>query len=90
MKDDKVINQFLLKEEGNSVNIVTDGNTLIYYGTCLAQWKGSSILLNNTFYNADINNMESFILHKVRNSMLLFKNVSKEVPIDSKNILAYE
>lgn len=90
MKNKEVLDNFLLQKKGKSNELYTDGNIIMYRNICIAQWKKSSILLNHTSYNYDIDSMIDYIKEIIKSSMLLFRFTSKAVPENSKSILQYE
>lgn len=52
MKNKEVVESFISRNIANSANLISTGNKLISYNTCIAEWYTSSILLiNETYYS---------------------------------------
>lgn len=42
----------MMKELAHSINLTSTGDKLFSYNTCIAQWKGDTLLINITKYSA--------------------------------------
>lgn len=52
MKNKEVVYHFISRNIANSANLISTGNRLISYNTCIAEWYTSNILLiNETYYS---------------------------------------
>lgn len=60
MKQSKtdVIRAFAEEVSAKGSNLLSTGDKLIYYGTCIAQHYEEDIILNMTEYNHTINNLQ--------------------------------
>ena len=85
MRNIEVINQFLNKSSGNSDsgNLISTGDRLINYNTCIAEWTDDFVLFNVTKYSRSTSRIQSMILRELKK--LIHKSVFIDnVPINTK------
>lgn len=64
MRNIEVINQFLNKSSGNSDsgNLISTGDRLINYNTCIAEWNRNCIMINITKYSSSTSRIQNMLL----------------------------
>ena len=65
MKNIKVIEAFINKKSGNSLNLHSNGNKLFSYQTCIAEWNEDVLLLNITKYSITTSKHLTYVLRCV-------------------------
>jgi hypothetical protein len=68
MRNIEVIKQFLNKSSGNSDNgnVISTGDRLINYNTCLAEWNNDSIMINVTKYSSSTSRIQNMLISTFR------------------------
>lgn len=84
MRNIEVIKQFLNKSSGNSDNrnLISTGDKLINYNTCIAEWNNDSIMVNMTKYSSSTSRIQNMLISKLRfgHKVVQIENV----PINTK------
>lgn len=84
MRNIEVIKQFLNKSSGNSDNrnLISTGDKLINYTTCIAEWNNDSIMVNMTKYSSSTSRIQTMLISKLRfgHKVVQIENV----PINTK------
>lgn len=64
MRNIEVIKQFLNKSSGNSDsgNLISTGDRLINYNTCIAEWNRNCIMINITKYSSSTSRIQNMLL----------------------------
>lgn len=64
MRNIEVIRQFLNGSSGNSDNgnLISTGDRLINYNTCIAEWNNDSIMINVTKYSSSTSRIQNMLL----------------------------
>lgn len=64
MRNIEVIDQFLNKSSGNSDsgNLISTGDRLINYNTCIAEWNRNCIMINITKYSSSTSRIQNMLL----------------------------
>lgn len=64
MRNVEVIKQFLNKSSGNSDsgNLISTGDRLINYNTCIAEWNRNCIMINITKYSSSTSRIQNMLL----------------------------
>ena len=84
MRNIEVIKQFLNKSSGNSDsgNLISTGDRLINYNTCIAEWNRNCIMINITKYSSSTSRTQNMLLSEVRFGHKVVQ--VENVPINSK------
>ena len=58
LSNNEVIKRFANRKSGSNRNLKSDGNKLINYYTCIAQWVDGEIVLNETKYSVSTSKIQ--------------------------------
>lgn len=72
LSNNEVIERFANCKSGSNRNLKSDGNKLINYNTCIAQWVDGEIILNETKYSLSTSKIQS----KCRYYFGIYKSVN--------------
>lgn len=83
----EVVISFLKKEEATEKDEFTycesDGEKLFCNNTCIGQWIGHSVLINNTYYkDSTLDKIINKLQKEAKDSGLIYKFCSKKTPFN--------
>lgn len=61
MKNKEVVRAFLRKEVARTLNLMSTGDRLISYNTCIAQWVDKGLIINKTKYSTTTSRHRGYI-----------------------------
>lgn len=76
MKNKEVVDNFISRNIANSTNLISTGDRLISYNTCIAEWYTSNILLMNETYYSNTTSRHLNILKRNLPSYIQYLTVS--------------
>lgn len=86
MKNIEVIKAFLNLSEGNShnKNLISIGDRLFSYNTCIAEWTDDYLLINVTKYSQSTSRIQNMLLREARTGLEIIK--VDNVPINIQRL----
>lgn len=84
MRNIDVIKQFLHVSSANSYtgNLISVGDRLINYNTCIAEWNKGCVMVNVTKYSSTTSKIQNMLLKELQSGYKVVQVVN--VPIDTQ------
>lgn len=73
-RNDRVIADFLNGKSSKNAHLYSDGERLINYSTCIAQWVGWQLILNRTRYSRTTSKIQSELLSQSNTLQPVYAN----------------
>lgn len=61
IKNKNVVERFIDKEIAQGSNLISSGNKLFSYRTCIAQWVGNTMIINLTKYSSTTSRHQTYL-----------------------------
>ena len=68
MKNKEVCNEFIHRRVASGSNLVSTGDKLFSYNTCIAQFNGHALILNETKYSVTTSKHQHYLRIAITNS----------------------
>lgn len=70
MNNKEVCKAFSYKEKATGSNLMSTGDKLFSYSTCIAEWDGAYLILNKTKYSTTTSKHQTYLYRAIHHTML--------------------
>lgn len=78
IKNKEVIEAFLDKQVACAGHLYSDGNRLMSYNTCIAQWDCDFIIVNMTYYSTTTSRHRNMVINSHKENIIIREDVPQD------------